>query len=55
MTVRQWDSLKKKKLKLIKLEATQLSSVRNDPKRLSLIVELHEQCAQVDHSLLTPT
>ena len=40
---------------LINLETAQLCYVRNDFKRLRLIVEQHEQCAQADHCLITPT
>ena len=40
---------------LINLEVAQLSCVRNDSEKLQLIVERHEQHAQADCSLLTPT
>ena len=40
---------------LINLEAVQLSCFRNDSERLRLIVERHEQRAQADRCLLTPT
>ena len=40
---------------LINMEAAQLSCVRNDSERLRLIVERHDQRAQADCSLLTPT
>ena len=62
MSMGQWGSLVKKKEKvyIIKvykftLEAAQLSCVRNDFERLRLVVEQHEQRAQADPSLITPT
>ena len=49
MSMWQWDSLVKRKEKSLhhktKLEAAQLSCVRNDTERLWLIVEQHEQQA----------
>ena len=54
MSMWQWDSLVKRKEKSLhhktKLEAAQLSCVRNDTERLWLIVEQHEQQAQADCS-----